>query len=112
MFCKMYVMPRVHVCHFEDMTHDDMVGFMSEGQRVGAALRKVTGAVKINYEMHSNSGPHLHIHLFPRYLDDDFSSLPIDYNLREPAPYEDFCEFLWFVERMREELGTTRGNGC
>jgi diadenosine tetraphosphate (Ap4A) HIT family hydrolase/GNAT superfamily N-acetyltransferase len=104
LFGKMYVIPRQHVFHFEDMPHDDMAGFMSEVQRAGAALRKVTGAVKINYEMHSNSGAHLHIHLFPRYLDDDFPSLPIDYNLREPAPYESYDEFLWFVERMREEL--------
>jgi diadenosine tetraphosphate (Ap4A) HIT family hydrolase/ribosomal protein S18 acetylase RimI-like enzyme len=107
LFGKMYVMPRKHCFHFEDMSPEDMTDFMNEVRRVGSALRKVTGAVKINYEMHSNSGAHLHIHLFPRYLDDEFPSAPIDYREKEPAPYESYEEFLWFVERMRKELGKT-----
>ncbi|HAH96957.1 MAG TPA: hypothetical protein DHD79_05980 [Firmicutes bacterium] len=104
LFGKMYVMPRKHCFHFEDMSPEDMVSFMSEVQRAGAALRKVTGAQKINYEMHSNSGAHLHIHLFPRYLDDDFPSAPIDYRASEPAPYESYDEYLWFIQQMRREL--------
>ena len=103
LFGKMYVMPRVHAFHFEDMPDDAAADFMHELQRVGKALREVTGAVKINYEMHSNSGAHLHIHLFPRYLDDDFPGAPIDYRRNEP-PYESFEEFLWFVEQMKQAL--------
>jgi hypothetical protein len=104
LFGKLYVMPRKHFFHFEDMPEADAAQFMSEVRRVGNALRKVTGAAKINYEMHANSGAHLHIHLFPRYLDDDFPSAPIDYRITELAPYESYDEYLWFVERMREEL--------
>ncbi|GHV06077.1 hypothetical protein FACS1894217_04070 [Clostridia bacterium] len=105
LFGKMYVMPREHFVNFEDMPPEDMTAFMSEVQRVGAALRKVTGAVKINYEMHSNSGAHLHIHLCPRYLDDDFPSMSMDLHITsDPPPYESYEEYLWFVERMREEL--------
>lgn len=104
LFGKLYVMPIEHYFHFEDMPAVDAADFMHEVQRVGKALRKVTGAMKINYEMHANSGAHLHIHLFPRYLDDDFPSAPIDYRVREPAPYESYAEYLWFVEQMRKEL--------
>ncbi len=104
LFGKMYIMPRNHAFHFEDMPGDEMTSFMCEVQRVGSALRKVTGAEKINYEMHANSGAHLHIHLFPRYLDDEFPSAPIDYRLTEPAPYESYEEYLWFIEQMRNEL--------
>lgn len=104
LFGKLYVMPMEHYFHFEDMPETAAADFMNEVQRVGKALRKVTGAVKINYEMHANSGPHLHIHLFPRYLDDDFPSAPIDYRVSEPAPYESYDEYLWFVEQMRKEL--------
>ena len=103
LFGKMYVMPKKHAFHFEDMPEEDMIGFMREVRRVGKTLRKITGAVKINYEMHANSGAHLHIHLFPRYLDDDFPSMPIDYRLTEP-PYESYEEFLWFVEQLKKEL--------
>jgi len=106
LFGKCYVMPTEHYFHFEDMPEADAAAFMNEVQRVGKALRKVTGAVKINYEMHANSGAHLHIHLFPRYLDDDFPSAPIDYRISEPAPYESHEEYLWFIEQMRKELGT------
>lgn len=104
LFGKMYVMPKKHFVHFEDMETDEMIRFMSEVKRVGKALRRVTGAEKVNYEMHSNSGAHLHIHLFPRYLDDDFPSAPIDYRICEPSPYECEDEFYWFVEQMRLEL--------
>lgn len=104
LFGKIYVMPRKHYFHFEDMPEPEAARFIHEVQRTGKALRKVTGAVKINYEMHANSGTHLHIHLFPRYLDDDFPSAPIDYRMCEPAPYESLDEYQWFVERMREEL--------
>lgn len=105
LFGKMFVMPRKHFFHFEDMPEADANAFMREVRRTGKALRRVTGAEKINYEMHANSGAHLHIHLFPRYLDDDFPSAPIDYRLTNPAPYENYDEFLWFVQRMKEELG-------
>ena len=104
LFGKLCVIPMEHYFHFEDMPETDAAVFMIEVQRVGKALRKVTGAVKINYEMHANSGAHIHIHLFPRYLDDDFPSAPIDYRVSEPAPYESYEEYLWFIERMREEL--------
>ncbi|GHU36464.1 hypothetical protein FACS1894105_06860 [Clostridia bacterium] len=104
LFGKCYVMPMEHYFHFEDMPEKEAADFMNEVQRVGRALRKITGAVKINYEMHANSGAHLHIHLFPRYLDDDFPGLPIEYSLNTPAPYESYEEYLWFVEQMRKEL--------
>lgn len=104
LFGKCHVLIKNHYVNFEDIPYDDMAGFMSEVQLAGKALHKITRAVKINYEIHSNSGPHIHCHLFPRYLDDDFPSAPIDYRICEPSPYESEEEFMWFVERMREEL--------
>ncbi len=104
LFGKCHVLIKNHYVNFEDIPYDDMAGFMSEVQLAGKALHKITGAIKINYEIHSNSGPHIHCHLFPRYLDDDFPSAPIDYRICEPSPYESEEEFMWFVERMREEL--------
>ena len=105
LFGKMFVMPTKHTFHFEDMPETDAAAFMNEVQRVGRALRKVIGAVKINYEMHSNTGAHLHIHICPRYLDDDFPGKPIDLSCpSNPVPYESYEEYMWFVEQMRKEL--------
>lgn len=81
-----------------------MSGFMYDVQRTAEVLHKITGAVKINYEIHANSGPHTHCHLFPRYLDDDFPSAPIDYRITEPSPYESEEEFLWFFKEMQKLL--------
>lgn len=106
LFGKCYVLIKKHYVNFEDISFEDMSGFMNEVQQVGKALHKVTGAIKINYEIHSNSGPHIHFHLFPRYLNDDFPSAPIDYRITDPSPYESNEEFSWFVETMRKELGT------
>ena len=104
LFGKMHMLAKMHVVDFEEMPPDEMAGFMREVQTTARALHKVTGAVKINFEIHANSGPHIHIHLFPRYLDDDFPSAPIDYRIAEPAPYKNMEEYLWFVKRMKDEL--------
>ena len=106
LFGKCCVLIKNHHVNFEEIPFDDMKGFMRDVQKTGKALRKTSGAVKINYEIHSNSGPHIHCHLFPRYLDDDFPSAPIDYRVTEPSPYESEEEFLWFIEKMREELSS------
>ena len=110
LFGKCHVLIKNHHVNFEEIPHTEMAAFMGEVQKAGEALRKVTGAIKINYEIHSNSGPHIHCHLFPRYLDDDFPSAPIDYRITEPSPYESEEEFLWFIKRMREELGIISEN--
>ena len=109
LFGKCHLLIKDHHVNFEEIPFGVMAGFMREVQQAGRALRKVTGAEKINYEIHANSGPHIHCHLFPRYLDDDFPSAPIDYRITEPSPYESEKEFLWFVGRMREELGRSPG---
>jgi len=33
---------------------------------------------KLNYEIHGNTIPHLHMHLFPRFDGDPFEGRPID----------------------------------
>ena len=104
LFGKCHVLIKKHYTNLEDIPSEEMTGYIQEIQAVGKALRKVTEAEKINYEFHANSLPHIHCHLFPRYLDDDFPSAPIDYRICEPSPYESDEEFQWFVDRMREEL--------
>src|SRR5262249_60675515 len=42
--------------------------FLTDMGRLGDALLKVTGAVRINYAMFGNEQPALHAHVIPRYL--------------------------------------------
>ncbi|OGO78332.1 MAG: hypothetical protein A2Y23_04865 [Clostridiales bacterium GWB2_37_7] len=104
LFGKCHVLSRKHYVHLYDMTKEDLAGFMVDVQKAAKVLQEVTGAIKINYEIHGNSAPHLHCHLFPRYLDDDFPGEGIDVKLTEPSPYESEEEFRWFFNKMHEKL--------
>jgi len=101
---KCHLLSKKHYMELYEMSKEDLLSFMTDVQKASRALKKVTGATKINYEIHGNSMPHLHVHLFPRYLDDFFPSAPIDYRITEPIPYVDEGEFLYFIEEMRQEL--------
>jgi len=48
----------------------ERVAFLSDMARLGDALLKVTGALRINYAMFGNEEPALHAHVVPRYLDE------------------------------------------
>src|SRR6266511_2724010 len=45
---------------------------------VAKALADLFSPVKMNYEIHGNTIPHLHVHLYPRFHADPFVGRPID----------------------------------
>jgi diadenosine tetraphosphate (Ap4A) HIT family hydrolase len=98
-----YLITREHYVELFDLDDDALLGFIKEVQVAARVLKEVTGAFKINYEVHGNTVPHLHLHLFPRYVDDPFAGVPIDKNLVEPPVYVE-GEFETFVSRMQEKL--------
>ena len=61
-----------------DLPEEAALSFMRDARRVSAAVAAVTNAVKLNYEIHGNSLPHLHMHFFPRYRGDQFEGQPIN----------------------------------
>jgi diadenosine tetraphosphate (Ap4A) HIT family hydrolase len=67
-----------HAVELHDLPPETAAAFMRDAQRVSAAVQRVTGAVKMNYEIHGNTIPHLHTHFFPRYPGDAFEGRPID----------------------------------
>jgi len=110
LYGKCHLISKVHNVHFYDMNEEDMNNFISDLQLVAKVLHKVTEAIKINYEIHGNSMPHLHCHLFPRYIDDDYASKAINYREVEPSPYKTKEDFNYFVKRMQEELDKELNN--
>ena len=48
----------------------ERIAFLSDMSRLGDALLKVTGAVRVNYAIFGNQEPALHAHVIPRYLDE------------------------------------------
>jgi diadenosine tetraphosphate (Ap4A) HIT family hydrolase len=67
-----------HAVELHDLPDAAASAFMRDARRVSRALTAATGAVKLNYEIHGNSLPHLHMHFFPRYRGDQFEGQPID----------------------------------
>jgi diadenosine tetraphosphate (Ap4A) HIT family hydrolase len=62
---------------------------------VAKALNDELHPRKMNYEIHGNTIPHLHLHLYPRSGDDPFVGLPIDGTAR-------------LVDRSSEDLNRLR----
>lgn len=82
------------------MPEPEAAGYIRNVKRAAKALHEVSGAVRINHELHSNLVPHLHCPFFLRYLDDDFPRASIDYRITEPLPHESGKEFSSSVSRL------------
>jgi diadenosine tetraphosphate (Ap4A) HIT family hydrolase len=98
-----------HVVEIYELSDEDAAAFMRDVKVASLALKNVTGAVKLNYEIHGNSIPHMHLHLWPRQMGDPFEGGPIDWRRKSIQTYED-GEFEAFIERMKtavEEIEST-----
>jgi diadenosine tetraphosphate (Ap4A) HIT family hydrolase len=98
---------RVHAVELHDLSEAAACAFMRDARRVSMAVASVTGAVKINYEIHGNSIPHLHMHFFPRYRADQFEGQPINPRLAVRPVYAP-GEF----ERSRDAFVTALGSNA
>ncbi len=98
-----HVTSKYHGIELFDLDDEELFGLMKDVSLYAKALKVVTGAKKINYEIHGNSLPHLHIHLYPRYLDDPFPDQPIDYRLKKAVIYKE-GEYQMFINNMRLEI--------
>ena len=50
---------------------------MRDVQQLSRVLKGITGATKLNYEVHGNTIEHLHMHFYPRRAGDVFQGRPI-----------------------------------
>ncbi len=69
---------------------------------VASMLYQLFTPTKINYEIHGNTIPHLHVHLFPRFAGDPHVGGPID---PRRASFKRSRED---VERMRNALEVSK----
>jgi diadenosine tetraphosphate (Ap4A) HIT family hydrolase len=92
-----------HAVELCDLSAEEAFALMSDMQQAAKALQESTGAVKLNYEIHGNTIPHLHVHLFPRYTGDPFEHGPIDPRLVQASPYKE-GEFERFRRLLQARL--------
>jgi diadenosine tetraphosphate (Ap4A) HIT family hydrolase len=93
------VVSHTHAVELHDLPDAAAVAFLRDARRVSKALAAVTGAVKMNYEIHGNTLPHLHMHFYPRYRGDQFEGQPINPKLVVQPVYAP-AEF----ERIRDSF--------
>jgi diadenosine tetraphosphate (Ap4A) HIT family hydrolase len=60
------------------MVPDQQALFWQEAMTIAAAVDRVVKPIKMNYEIHGNTLPHLHLHLFPRQVNDPYVGGPVD----------------------------------
>jgi len=72
------VVARTHCVEPFEMPAEEQARFWQEAMRIAAAVDRVAKPIKLNYEIHGNTLPHLHLHLFPRQPDDPYVGGPID----------------------------------
>jgi diadenosine tetraphosphate (Ap4A) HIT family hydrolase len=69
---------QIHAVELHDLSDEGAAAFIRDARRLSAAVASITGAIKLNYEIHGNTIPHLHMHFFPRYRGDQFEGKPIN----------------------------------
>ena len=79
---------RRHVVELHDLSDDEGTAFMRDVRRASWAIAAATSPVKLNYEIHGNTVPHLHLHIFPRYVGDPFEDGPVNPRLVRAPVYE------------------------
>jgi diadenosine tetraphosphate (Ap4A) HIT family hydrolase len=72
--------------------------FWAEAMTAARVLAELSGAVKMNYGIHGNVIPHLHLHLWPRYVEDPYDIGGI------PAPGVTFTRSESQLRRMAAAL--------
>lgn len=81
------IVSKRHAVELHDLSTAEGSLLMADLQLTSKAVMEITGAVKMNYEIHGNTIPHLHIHLFPRFHGDPFEGQPINPRAVEGSPY-------------------------
>lgn len=72
------IVAKRHVVEPFHLVEPELSAFWTESMAVAAALNELVQPSKMNYEIHGNTIPHLHLHLYPRFDHDPFQEQPID----------------------------------
>ena len=99
--CCLVLVP--HAVELHDLSDVDAEAFVHDVRKASGVLQAITGAVKINYEIHGNTIPHVHMHLWPRQIGDRFENSPIDWRTKTTDVYAE-GEFEAFVVAMRDAM--------
>lgn len=92
-----------HAVELYKLSLEELTAYMRDLQRASKAIHEATKAVKMNYEIHGNTIPHLHTHIFPRYVGDAFENQPINPRIITTPVYAE-GEFADFAAEIGRRL--------
>jgi diadenosine tetraphosphate (Ap4A) HIT family hydrolase/SAM-dependent methyltransferase len=95
------VVSKLHAVEPFELAPRERRAFWDEVNIVAEAISAALRPKKLNYEIHGNTIPHLHLHLFPRQPGDRFEGRPIDGRVRVPRSDAE-------IERLRSALAPLR----
>ena len=72
------IVSKEHVREPFELRGEARRAFWDQTCAVAEAIQRATGATKMNYEIHGNTIPHLHLHLYPRFPGDPYEGRAID----------------------------------
>jgi diadenosine tetraphosphate (Ap4A) HIT family hydrolase len=72
------VVSKMHVVEPFELPETELVAFWREAMLAARRVSELFRPRKMNYEIHGNTIPHLHVHLYPRFPDDPYGLGPID----------------------------------
>jgi diadenosine tetraphosphate (Ap4A) HIT family hydrolase len=70
------VLSKAHIVEPFELSEADQAAFFVDAMAVARGLAKLFSPSKMNYEIHGNTVPHLHMHLFPRSAGDVYVGFP------------------------------------
>lgn len=68
---------KIHANELHELNQGFKKDFLNEMSIVAEAVYRAFKPKKLNYELLGNKDSHLHWHIFPRYLNDDNSTMPV-----------------------------------
>jgi diadenosine tetraphosphate (Ap4A) HIT family hydrolase len=104
------LLPDPVVPSLNDLTGEARARFLNDFVRLGDAVLKVTGALRINYEILCNVVPELHAHVFPRFATEpeELRLKPVWFYDWAAAPKFSQKEHGSLLHQLRRELETER----
>jgi diadenosine tetraphosphate (Ap4A) HIT family hydrolase len=102
------VVAKRHVTEPYELEERERAAFWQDCMIAARGLADLFQPMKMNYEIHGNTIPHLHMHLYPRYAGDPYEGGPIGNQVRFTRSVSDIDRIIQAVKAVAftQQAGT------
>ena len=100
---RVIVAHKEHISELVDLSDEERDAFFADVAQVAKVLHKLYQPTKINYGAYGDTGKHLHFHLVPKYVDDDFEWGGV-FAMNPQLTYLSDEEYAKMIEEIKAEL--------